>query len=96
MKLHFAHEEQLMIESAYPRLEDHRAQHADLLSSVANIYGWVDTGLIDTDHSAVSAALLNFLKKWLLDHIVTHDMNMGVFLQSRTGGHSSQNPSPRS
>ena len=82
-KLHFAHEEQLMTESAYPRLERHRAQHAGLISSVANTCSWVDTGAIDTNHSAVSAALLNFLKKCLLDHIVTHDMDMGAFLQDR-------------
>jgi hemerythrin-like metal-binding protein len=77
-KRHFEHEENLMMESGYPGLDDHRVQHADLISSVTKICEW-----IETDPSAVSDAVLRYLKKWLLDHIATYDKDMGTFLNQR-------------
>ncbi|MCX7176642.1 MAG: bacteriohemerythrin [Proteobacteria bacterium] len=75
---HFAHEELLMENSAYPHLEDHRALHADLIARIE-----------DFEIQAEKAELLTpvdvyeFLCSWLGEHILTNDRMFGEFISHR-------------
>jgi hemerythrin-like metal-binding protein len=66
---HFAHEEKLMAETGYPKLEEHRAEHEVLNRRIAEYH---DTAC-DGDDTILAAELLHFLKQWLTDHIPNDD-----------------------
>ena len=65
---HFAFEEKLLRDSAYPELEAHRAEHAKLISSVSKLQQGFRSGTV-----AMSRDVMQFLKGWLMDHIVGVD-----------------------
>jgi hemerythrin len=77
---HFAHEERLMQEYQFSGLAEHQQEHQALVAAVQKL---------KTDHAVMdeSAAreLLNFLRTWLLDHIVKVDKKYGSFIESRGG-----------
>lgn len=73
---HFQNEEALMEESGYPQLEEHRKQHADLFLSIFDI-----TEKLLSNPAKADMQTLNFLKKWLRDHIIQSDVDIGVFMR---------------
>jgi len=75
-EVHFQNEEAIMEQCAYPRLEEHRKQHADLFTSIFSI----TQRLLDSPDKA-DRETLNFLKKWLTDHIIQDDVDIGHFLR---------------
>ena len=77
---HFKHEEKLMTEYQFPDIEEHKKIHKELFESVQNIKTQTDT-----DPEELAKELLQFLRKWLMDHIVRVDKGYGEFLESRGG-----------
>ncbi len=77
---HFEHEEKLMEKYSYPGLEEHVVIHQKLRDDVQALREKAanDTGKLATE-------LLNFLRSWLLDHIVDVDKKYGPFLESHAG-----------
>ncbi len=77
---HFAHEERLMAEYHFPGLEDHQQEHRNLVAAVEELR---------KDHTVrdegAGRELLNFLRTWLLEHIVRVDREYGPFIESRGG-----------
>jgi hemerythrin len=73
---HFRHEEELMRETAYPGLEQQRAMHEALYSSIFAV-----KEKVTADPSSIDSATLRFLKTWIVGHIVKEDMNIGDFLR---------------
>lgn len=78
---HFQHEEKLMSDSGYPRLEAHRALHSDLVSSVFAI-----NERLEADAGRASTEILPFLRNWLVEHIVKNDVDIGEFLRRKARG----------
>ena len=78
---HFQHEEQLMTDYRYPGLEEQLVEHAKLRARVAELRWQMEDG--DTQ---VSMKLFNFLREWLLHHIVEIDMRYGGFLTEKGVG----------
>lgn len=74
-KAHFAHEERLMEESAYPSLEDHRALHADLLARIRAFEAEAEKA-----ERLTPVDVYEFLCNWLGDHILTNDRAFGEFM----------------
>lgn len=74
-KIHFAHEESLMREHNYPMINIHKNEHNVLTQQVHELYVDFLTG-----KRILSMDLMNFLKKWLRDHILGHDLEFGDFL----------------
>jgi hemerythrin len=66
---HFTHEQALMENSGYPGFEAHLALHEELSAQVAEFLGlrddWTEERVQD---------LRKFLNKWLVGHILTHDL----------------------
>jgi hemerythrin-like metal-binding protein len=74
-RMHFSTEERYMKRSRYPELFDHMAEHAFFVSSIK------DFKQGDQDEASRLPTVLNFLRQWLLDHIMVVDARMGVHLR---------------
>ena len=66
---HFAAEELLISKHSYPHLEEHIAQH---LSFQEHTEEFLTATMLSVVH--VPEALLRYLRKWLVNHILTTDM----------------------
>lgn len=67
-KTHFAEEERMLEQCAYPALGEHRARHADLTRQLADFYRnfYVKT-------KPQTREVMDFLQHWLYDHILEQD-----------------------
>lgn len=72
---HFSHEERLMLKYGYQRMEEHKAIHRELIKSVKELQQRIlqaDKTMADED--------IEFLERWLTEHILTEDMRLGSYL----------------
>jgi hemerythrin len=79
---HFSNEQALMESSGYPAFEQHLKLHEEFGSHVADFLGNQD----EWTEERVQA-LRRFLNKWLIGHIMTHDLRFGNW-------HASHKPTP--
>lgn len=75
---HFSNEQELMEKSGYPAFEQHLKLHEEFASQVADFLGgsqgWTEDRIQE---------LRRFLNKWLIGHIMTHDLRFGKWLASQ-------------
>lgn len=69
---HFTNEQNLMEESRYPGFAEHLKLHEQFGMAVADFLGSQDGWTEDR-----VAELRKFLNKWLIGHIMTHDLRFG-------------------
>lgn len=67
---HFREEERLMQMGNYPRLEEHKRVHADLIEKVQGIQLRLMMGTY-----VPNIEVVRFLSDWLLNHIMKEDMD---------------------
>ena len=72
---HFAAEEAYMEAIGYPDLEAHKEIHKQFVARIAQEKHLVESG------GQLTLGLMEFLKQWLLQHIMGTDMNVGRFAQ---------------
>jgi hemerythrin-like metal-binding protein len=87
-KVHFHTEEQFMQAYDYPDYENHKELHDILLRQVEDV--------LETQHEmetfhiqqswAEKLELLDFLREWLISHIIDTDKKLGDFLKSKKFG----------
>lgn len=80
---HFTHEEQLMREANYPRLETHHALHEQLFEQIFVLNAKLENRAYNPTHETFL-----FLRHWLSDHIIDDDLQFGSYLkvhQNQTG-----------
>ena len=77
-KYHFTAEERMMEKHNYPFFNDHRLEHEKLTEQVENFLEQYSTG-----KSSLDEEVFEFLRKWLFDHIMVTDKNMGDYLYKR-------------
>jgi diguanylate cyclase (GGDEF)-like protein/hemerythrin-like metal-binding protein/PAS domain S-box-containing protein len=70
---HFATEHKLMRQHAYPGQPGHDAEHERLLRELSRF----GPGMAEAE----TQFLVDYLRKWLLDHILAHDKALGAFLK---------------
>jgi hemerythrin len=79
---HFSNEQELMESSGYPAFEQHLRLHEEFGAHVADFLGnqedWTEERVQE---------LRRFLNKWLIGHIMTHDLRFGKW-------HASQKRAP--
>ena len=72
---HFSHEERLMLKYAYEGLAEHKVEHQELIKSVKELQQKIlqaGSPMPDED--------LEFLERWLTEHILSTDMKLGSYL----------------
>jgi len=72
---HFGAEEQLMRDNDYPHLASHINEHASFLEKVISF----KTGL-QNNSNEMELKILQFLKDWLVTHILSVDKKFGFYL----------------
>lgn len=72
---HFSHEERLMLKYGYPEIEEHKAEHRELIESAMELQQTV----LQSD-KPVAEEHIEFLERWLTEHILTTDGRLGSFL----------------
>lgn len=77
---HFQHEEQLLAQFHFPGREDHLEAHRSLRQQVEELEMRCAAG-----SEELARELFNFLRAWLLEHILEVDKKYGVYLESRGG-----------
>ncbi|WP_201494516.1 bacteriohemerythrin [Rubrivivax sp. A210] len=77
---HFTHEQKLMEDSRYPGFADHLKLHEAFAATVADFLGsgeaWSEERVQE---------LRRFLNKWLIGHIMTHDLRFGNWYREHHG-----------
>ncbi len=76
--VHFSTEEKLMQKYGYPGLANHKREHEIFIQKVEEFKKEQAEGKI-----TLSIKVLNFLKDWLINHIMGTDKEYGPFLTSR-------------
>ena len=77
---HFRLEERLMKENDYDELEEHKRTHEALLQEIGELRHKLASGEVDA-----GPEIMDFLKDWLLRHILESDKHFGGFLEDRLG-----------
>jgi len=79
VRRHFAYEQRLMIDLGYKAHDSHAAEHEKLLNEAEELTRRVRTGAEKYDCSA----LVQYIKYWLIEHIVRDDRKLARFLHER-------------
>ncbi|MDD2846684.1 MAG: bacteriohemerythrin [Rhodoferax sp.] len=74
---HFAHEESIMRQTAYPGLQAHAEQHSTLLAKLGHASELI------ANYTLTMANLESFLAAWLLNHMETLDAPLVSHLRQR-------------
>jgi hemerythrin-like metal-binding protein len=72
---HFSHEERLMLKYRYEDTDEHKAAHRELIESARALQQKIlqaDNAVVDED--------IEYLERWLTEHIFTDDMRLGGYL----------------
>ena len=72
---HFSHEERLMLKHRYQGFEEHRAEHEELIQSARAL----QQGILRANQPMVDEHI-EFLERWLTEHILTADLRLGSYL----------------
>jgi len=74
---HFKREEELFKNSDYPEVDKHLAMHEDITKTVKDI-----AVVYKADPNAINIdEVLEFLKKWLTNHIMRADQGYAVYIR---------------
>lgn len=77
-KFHFSDEEALMKQVNYPGLNEQLIQHKELTNKVLEYQNKFKTGAL-----FVSIEVMDFLKNWLINHILRSDKKYGEFINKK-------------
>jgi hemerythrin-like metal-binding protein len=75
---HFAYEEQLFAEHAYPATPEHVEEHQRLVAAVLDFKKKYEAG-----QASINMQLMKFLKDWLIKHILGSDKAYSAHLVER-------------
>ncbi len=75
---HFKHEENEMVKHGYGKYDEHKGIHVDFVNQVLKVQKEVESGRV-----TVSTDLMEFLKDWLLKHIMVSDKEYYPFFNSK-------------
>jgi len=75
---HFSTEEKYMGKYLYPGFEEHKKEHKSFVDEVERFKADFDSGKV-----LLSVQIMEFLKKWLGDHILGTDKKFEPFFQAK-------------
>jgi hemerythrin len=65
---HFAHEEAIMLDAGFPRLDEHQKVHESMVVSIFNL-----RQSFEEHNGHLEMDTVKFIKAWLIEHIVRND-----------------------
>jgi len=77
-RMHFADEERQMTTFSYPDYAAHRVEHEKLVARVVELKAKHDSG-----DNTITIEVMNFLKDWLINHILVTDKKYGQFFKDK-------------
>ena len=84
VKVHFAHEEALMVASRYSGMDMHVAEHKLLTNSVADLKNRLDGVSSPNEEKEIAKEIARFLHEWLTGHIAEVDRALCNFLAEQS------------
>lgn len=75
---HFATEEKYMVVYAFPNYKNHKIEHKKLVEEVAQLKEEFENG-----NKRLTIEVVNFLKEWLVSHILGSDKALGEHLKQK-------------
>ncbi len=75
---HFGEEEEYMQKFGYSKFNEHKKEHDELIKQVTEL-----KKKFDNKQMFLSIELMNFLKEWLMHHIMKTDRDYGPFLNDK-------------
>lgn len=88
---HFRREEAILMRVGYPEREAHGLQHRKLEERFSGIRNRWQAG----ERSALGEEVLEFLKKWLTDHILVSDKAYRPWLENAEAGLAGEGATPQ-
>ena len=76
---HFAYEENMFAEYGYADSVKHKRQHSELIAQVVEL----KQNFIENPQAIITTDLMQFLKRWLTNHIMKTDKEYTEFLLSK-------------
>lgn len=75
-KVHFKREEKLQIAMSYPKYDEHKFQHQELVSRLMEIKKQILGISVPSQLAEQAPKLTKLLRDWLMDHVFTEDMKL--------------------
>ena len=72
---HFSHEERLMLKYGYRDMEEHKIEHRELIDDAKKL----QQEITESD-TPVAEKHIEYLERWLTEHILNMDMRLGSHL----------------
>lgn len=80
-EMHFQHEEAVMRDAGFPRLEEHQAVHEAMVETIFRL-----RQTFEQTNGRIEMETIKFVKSWLIEHIVRNDYLFRDFLARRKSG----------
>lgn len=77
-RVHFAHEERLLLRHSYPGYTQHKKLHDDFIKKIKDIQD-----RLQKNHILLTMEIMKSLRDWLTDHIQNVDRQYAPFLKSK-------------
>ena len=77
---HFAHEEELLLQTEYPRYAAHRREHQAFAAAIAELH----RDFHERASDALPYAVLEFLDNWLFEHSLGADRAAAEYLKAHS------------
>ena len=77
-EMHFQHEEAIMRDAGFPRLEEHQAVHETMVETIFRL-----RQAFEQANGRIEIETIKFVKNWLIEHIVRNDYLFRDFLARR-------------
>lgn len=78
-RFHFTSEETMMIHTAYPKYEEHKKHHRQLIGHLS----LEEYNVLKAQTQEKKERIISFLIEWFLQHTQGDDKELGIYLSSR-------------
>jgi hemerythrin len=78
---HFIREETIQRKIEYPQSLNHRNSHSTLLADLEKLIGEIKESESTEEISARSPEIINFLRNWLINHVLNEDIKLKPYLE---------------
>lgn len=73
---HFKREEEIQAQIQFPFIETHKQEHEKLINKLNSIQISLDSSQDEKSYKSFMQGLFDFLKDWLVNHIINEDLKM--------------------